>query len=301
MRTQWKKFVRKLKEREFKIKNRALNRAYGTDAAINFFLIVCGAFMALPLVYAISSALKPLDELWLFPPRFLVRNPTIKNFQDLFRLMSNSWVPFSRYIFNTVFVSVIGTTGHVIISSMCAYALSKHKFPGAKLMFNIVVLALMFNATVTTIPNFMIMSKLGWINTYRALIVPAFAAPLGLYLMKQFMEQMVPDAVLESARIDGSSEWRTFWRIVMPMVKPAWLTLILFSFQALWNMSANIFIQSENLKTLNYALSQILAGGIARAGSGAAATVIMMIVPVTIFVVSQRNIVETMSTSGMKD
>ena len=285
----------------FKVNRRALNRSRGADVGINLFLLVCGLFMALPMIYAISSALKPLDELWLFPPRFLVRNPTLKNFQDLFRLMSNSWVPFSRYIFNTAFIAVTGTAGHVIISSMCAYVLSKHKFPGRVLIFNMIVLALMFNGSVTAIPNFVIMSKLGWVNTYRALIVPAFGASLGLYLMKQFMDQVIPDSILESARVDGASEWRTFWRIVMPMVKPAWLTLIIFSFQALWNSGASIFIHSENLKTLNYALSQILAGGIARAGAGAAASVIMMIVPVTIFVITQKSIVETMATSGMKD
>ncbi|NCU25258.1 carbohydrate ABC transporter permease [Candidatus Nomurabacteria bacterium] len=281
--------------------HKKLNRSMGGDLLLYIVLIVFGAVMALPLIYAISNAFKPLDELWLFPPRFFVRNPTLKNFSDLFRIMSNTWVPFSRYIFNTLFVSVVGTAGHIILSSLCAFALAKHDFPGSKILFQIVVLALMFHAAVTVIPNFIIMSYLNWINTYKALIIPAFGSSLGLYLMKQFMEQMIPDSILESAKIDGSSEWRTFWTIVMPMVKPAWLTLIIFSFQSLWNMGTSILIQKEQLKPLNYALQQVLAGGIARAGAGSAATVMMMSLPILIFLFTQSNIVETMSTSGMKE
>ncbi len=253
------------------------------------------------MIYAISQSLKPLDELWMFPPRFLVRNPTLKNFSDLFSLMSSSWVPVSRYVFNTVLISVVGTSGHLIFSSMCAYALSKHQFKGRKVIFETIVLSLMFSTAVTAVPNFLVISKLGMMNTYWALILPAFSSSMGLYLMKQFMEQMIPDSVLEAARIDGSGEFRTFWSIVMPMVKPGWLTLIVFSFQGLWNTGATNLIQKESLKTLNYALSQVVNGGVTRAGAAAAGMVVMMIVPIIMFLVTQSNIIETMSTSGMKD
>ena len=228
------------------------------------------------------------------------QNPTGKNYSDMMTIMSNSWVPFLRYLFNTVFITVAGTFGHVILASMCAFPLAKKKFPGRDVIFNIIVLALMFNATVTAIPNYIIMANLKWINTYLALIVPSFATPLGLYLMKQFMEQ-IPDSLLEAARIDGAGQWRIFWRIAMPNVKAAWLTLTLLQVQNLWNMGASNFIFNEELKTLSYALGQILAGGIARAGVGAAVTVIMMLVPITIFITTQSSIIETMSTSGMKE
>lgn len=257
--------------------------------------------MILPMVYTVSTSLKPLDELWTFPPQFLVQNPTLKNFSDLMRLMSSSIVPFSRYIFNTVLISVAGTAGNVVLSSMCAYGFSKLRVPGTNVMFNMVVLALMFSGTVTAIPSFLIIRSLGWINSYAALIVPAFSAPLGLYLMKQFMEQMVPDTVLEAARIDGAGEYQIFFRIVMMIVKPAWLTLIIFAFQSLWSMGGNIYIYDEQLKTFNYALSQIMAGGLARAGAGAAAAVITLLVPLIVFITVQSNVVETMATSGMKD
>ncbi|MDD6236445.1 MAG: carbohydrate ABC transporter permease [Clostridiales bacterium] len=277
-----------------------LNRSWAGNSIINIILIFFGIFMVLPMVFTISASLKPLDEFWIFPPRFLPINPTTDNFADLMRYMGDSRVPFGRYIFNTVFVAVVGTFGHVILSSMCAYAFTKHNIPGGKAMFTMVVTALMFNTVVTQVPNFLLISKLGMMDTYWALIIPAFASPLGMYLMKQFMEQMVPDEILEAARIDGSSEMRMFFRIVMPMVKPAWLTLIIFSFQGLWNTGSTMYIYSEHLKTLNYALSQIVAGGIARTGVSAAATVVMLIVPILLFILVQSNVVETMSTSGMK-
>ena len=237
-----------------------LNRSVGGDVAINVMLIIFGAFMFLPMLYVVLQSLKPFDELFVYPPRFYVVHPTLQNFSDLFTLMSDSWVPFSRYIFNTVLISVVGTGGNLILSSMCAYALAKIKFPGAGWIFQVVVLSLMFNSTVTSITNFITMSILGWVDTYWAIIVPAFGSTLGLYLMKQFMESSVSDAVLESARLDGSNEFNTFLRIAMPMVKPAWLTLIVYSFQGLWNSGTSIYIQSEQLKTFNYAISQIVSG-----------------------------------------
>ena len=264
-------------------------------------LILLGAFMFLPMLYVIMQSLKPLDELWMFPPRFYVMSPTFKNFTDLFKLMSTSWVPFSRYIFNTVFISVAGTFGNLILSSLAAYALAKIKFPGRKWIFEVIVLSLMFNSTVTAIANFLTMSTLGWVDTYLAIIVPAWCTSLGLYLMKQFMESSVSDAVLESARLDGASEFYTFLKIAMPMVKPAWLTLIIYSFQGLWNSGNSIYIYSEQLKTFNYAINQIVTGGIARAGAAAASQVIMMAVPITVFIITQSNIIETMGSSGMKD
>jgi len=281
--------------------NHALNRSLGGDIAINTILIIFGAFMFIPMFYAIIQSLKPLDELWVFPPRFFVINPTMKNYGDLFRLMSTSWVPFSRYIFNTVLISVVATGGNLLLASLSAYSLKKIKFPGAVMLFAVITYALMFNATVTTITNFLTMSALGWVDTYLAVMVPAMCAPLGLYLMGQFMDSTIPDATIESARLDGAGEWKTYWYIAMPMVKPAWLTLIIFSFNGLWNMGQTIFIQSEELKTFAYAIQQILAGGIVRAGAGAAATVVMMVVPITVFVISQANIIETMASSGMKD
>ena len=278
-----------------------LNRSAGGDAGIFFFLAIMGIFMFLPMYYTVVQALKPLDELWAFPPKFYVVSPTFKNFKDLFRLMNTSWVPFSRYLFNTIIISAGGTFGNLALSSLAAYVLSKMKFPGKNWMFTLIVTSLMFNAVAASIANFIIMSAIGFVDTLWAIIIPAWGSTLGLYLMKQFMDSSVSDAVLESARLDGASELYTFWRIAMPMVKPAWLTLIVYSFQGLWNTGSTIYIYSESLKTFSYAIGQILAGGIVRAGAGAASTVVMMLVPIIVFIISQSKILETMATSGMKD
>lgn len=281
-------------------KRRQPNRSRAGDIFIYCILIFFGLFMAFPLVYAINSAFKPLDEIFVFPPRVFVRNPTTDNFQDLFVILSKSWVPFTRYLFNTLFITVAGTAGHLLIASMGAFVLAKYKFPGSKTFFNIVVIALMFNGYVTAIPNYLVISKIGWIDTYWAVIIPSFAAPMGLFLMKQFMEG-IPDALLEAAKIDGAKEWKVFIRVVMPNVKPAWLTLIIFSVQGLWNTRASNMIYSEALKTLPYAFQQIVTVGVARAGVSAAVTLVMMIIPLVTFIVSESNVLETMASSGIKE
>ncbi|MGN6711033.1 carbohydrate ABC transporter permease [Anaerocolumna jejuensis] len=283
-----------------KLKRRKPNRSRIGDFFIYFFLIIIALLMVFPLVFAINSALKPLDELFLFPPKLFARNPTLDNFTDLFVNMSKSWVTFSRYIFNTVFITVVGTVGHLIIASMGAFVLSKYDFPGGRIFFRIAVVALMFNGYATAIPNYLIISRLGWIDSYLAVIIPAFAAPMGLFLMKQYMEG-VPVSLIEAARIDGAGIWRIFSKIVMPNVKPAWLTLTIFSVQSLWNNQAATYIYSEEKKTLTYALAQVQSGGIARTGQAAAVSVVMMIVPVMVFIISQSQILETMATSGIKE
>ncbi len=277
-----------------------VNRSHAGNFLVFFFVFLLGLFIALPMLYAIGNAFKPLNELWLYPPPLLPRRPTLDNFKDLFGLMQNSWVPISRYLFNTVFITVLGTAGHVLFASMCAYPLAKHRFPGSRFIFKVIFFSLMFSTAVTSIPSYLVMVKLGWIDTYAALIVPPIGGAFGLYLMKQFMEQ-IHDSLLEAAKIDGASEWRIFWSIVMAQVKPAWLTLIVFSVQGLWNLGSSNIIYSEQLKTFPYAVSQIVAGGVARAGASSAVMVVMMIVPICVFLFSQSNIIETMTSSGVKE
>ena len=278
-----------------------LNRSAGGDTGITFMLTILGLFMFLPMYYVVIQSFKPLDELFMFPPKFYVVKPTLDNFGDLFTLMSDSWVPFSRYIFNTVFITICGTLGNLIFASMAAYSLAKLRFPGRNAIFQLIVTSLMFHSTVNTVTHFIILSSFSWIDTYLSVIVPSMATTMGLYLMKQFMETSVPDTVLESARLDGASEFRTYLIIAMPMVKPAWLTLMIECFKTLWNSGASVYIHSEQLKTFNYAIGQILSGGIARSGAGAASTVVMMMVPILVFVINQSQIIETMGSSGMKD
>ncbi len=282
------------------IKRRKPNRSIAGDIFLYIFLVLVAILMFFPIVYAVESALKPLDELYKFPPKIFAQNPTLDNFSDLFVTLSKSWVSFSRYLFNTVFITFVGTAGHLFLASMAAFVLAKYEFPGGKTFFKIVTVAMMFTGYVTGIPNYIIMSKLGMIDTYWSIIIPAFASPMGLFLMKQFMEGL-PTSLIEAAKIDGATEWCVFSRIVMPNVKPAWLTLIIFSVQGLWNNKASTLIYSEEMKTLPYAMQQIQAGGIARTGEAAAVLVVLMVVPIAIFIFSESQILETMASSGLKD
>ena len=291
--------IKRRRKRSYK-KEKKLNRSMAGNTLLFVLMGICGVAMAVPLVMVINNALKPLDELFQFPPKIFVRNPTLENFSDLFILMNDTWVPFSRYMLNTIIITGGGMVGHVIIASLAAYPLAKHNFPGKKILFQMVVLSMMFSWTVTQTPQYMIISWLGINNSYWALILPACAFGMGLYLMKQFMEQL-PDSLMESARLDGASEFRIFWSIVMPNVKPAWLTLAIFQFQQMWGNTGGTFLRDEQLKPLQYALYQISAGGAARAGAGAAVTFLIAAVPITFFLICQSNVLETMTSSGMKE
>ena len=286
-----------MKIRIFKSKT---GRSFWGDLLNFLFLAILGIIMLIPVVFSVSNAFKPLDELFVFPPRFFVRHPTFDNFRILPSLFSDSLVPFSRYILNTLFITVAGTAGSIVIASMAAYVLEKKKFRMREGIFKLVVNTLMFTPAVTAIPSFLIMSKLGFINSYAAILIPTVGSSLNVFLMKQFMVG-VPNTILEAARIDVSGEQWIFWSIVMPSVKPAWMTLIIFCIQNLWGATGGNYIYNEELKTLPYALSQVMSAGLVRAGASAAITTLMMIVPMCVFVITQSNIMETMMSSGIKE
>ena len=277
-----------------------LNRSGGGTVTVFFVLAIFGAFMATPMIYTIVQAFKPLEEIFIFPPRLYVVNPTLRNFQLMGQLANSLWVPFSRYVFNSIFVALTATAGNVVLASMAAYPLAKHNFPGRKLLFKMVTISLLFHGGVMGLAQYIIMAELGMIDTYWALILPSTASTLGLFLMRQFMTQ-IQDSMLEASRIDGANEMQIFARIVMPMVKPAWMTQILFAFQAIWGMTGANIIFTENLKLFPTVLNQIAAGGIARSGVGSAASLILILPPVVVFLVTQSKIMETMAHSGIKE
>lgn len=280
-------------------KKKRINRSRGGDIALFLFLAVFGCFSALPLVLTVSNAFKPLDEIFLYPPRFFVKNPTLDNFSDLINALGSSLVPFSRYFFNTIMVTIVGTFGHIIISSMCAYPLAKYKVPGGAIVSGLVVYSLMFPSSVTSIPNYLVLNTLGLIDTYWSVILPAFAYSTGLYLMRQFMSS-VPTSLIEAAKIDGANEFTIYFKVVMPLVKPAWVTLIILEFQSLWSTYGSTTIYREDYKMVSYALNQIATAGAARQGTLAAVSLIMIIVPIGVFIISQSQVMETMAHSGMK-
>ena len=271
------------------------------NAGVFLFLTIGGLFSMLPLIYAVVTSFKPIDELMIFPPRFFVQRPTLVNYVALPDLLSNLEVPLSRYILNSVGISVISTFIFIILSCMAAFSLSKGQYRGRGIVFWIIQFALMFNTYTLSVPQYLIFSKLKIVDTYWVYILPYLASTLGVFLVKQYIEGYVPDAYLEAARIDGASYYRIFWSIVMPIIKPAILTLALFSFRDTWSAVPNGTIFSEELKTLPQIVSQISNGGIARGGSAMAITVIMMIPPIIVYLLSQSNVVEAMSSAGIKE
>jgi len=287
--------AKKLRVRHHRV---VLNRSKGGDAGITFLLAVMGVVMFLPMWYLIITALKPLGERNITPPNLYVIKPTMQNFIDLFSNMNSTWVPISRYIFNTVIISVAATFGCLVLGSLTAYALSKIHFPGRNGIFKMIQWSLMISSTIAGITNFFIFVFLGWLNTYYISIIPVWASTLGLYLMKQFIDGNVSDEMIEAARIDGAGEFRIYWQIVMPLVKPAWLTLLVTTFQSVWNAGASAYVWDESLKTFNTAIANISTVSV---GASSAGSVVMMSVPIIIFIINQSKIVETMGSSGMKD
>lgn len=283
-----------------RLRSKRVSRSVGGNIAIFIMLALFGLFFLFPLLYIVVNAFKPLNELFIYPPQFYVENPTVENFRQMFRLVGALRVPFERYLFNSLFVTAVGTVCYIFIASLAAYPLAKHKFAGRVLFVNIVVWAMLFRPEVLQIPQYIIIVNLDWLNTYQSVIVPALASSMGVFLMRQFMEAMVPNALLEAAKIDGASEWRIYFSIVMPMVKPAWMTLLLFTFQSMWNATGSQFIYNEEMKVLPVVLSQLAGGGIARAGVASAVALFLLIPTVIVFIISQRSVIETMSHSGLK-
>ena len=281
------------------------SRRYTRSKVGNFFyvcfLILLGLFSVVPLVYCVLTSFKPLDELMIFPPRFSVSRPTMQNYLALPGLLSNLRIPLSRYIFNSLFISAVTTILYVLISSMAAFVLSKSHVRAKKVMFLAVQYALLFTPFTLAIPQYLIFSYTRMIDTYFVYILPYLASTMGVFLMKQYMEGSIPDAILEAARIDGAGYFRMFWSIVLPMVKPCCMTLMLFGFRDVWSALPNGTIFNESLKTLPAVMSQITAGGIARSGSAMAVTVIMMIPPILVYLVSQSNVLESMNSAGIKE
>lgn len=268
-----------------------------------YFVILAafGFIMVVPMAYSVITSFKPLDELLIWPPRFFVRRPTLMNYTVLPTLLSNLHVPLSRYIFNSLFVSAVTTFLHCVIASMAAFTLSKTDIKGKKLFFLIIQFSLLYNAYTLAIPQYLIFSKLHLINSYLVYILPYLPSSLGVFLIKQYMDDSIPHAIIEAAKIDGAGYLRTYWSIIMPMIKPAWMTLALFAFRDMWNMVPSGTIFDEELKTLPTVMSQIVGGGIARSGNAMAVSVILMIPPIIVYLVSQSHVIETMSSAGIKD
>lgn len=287
-------------EKKLKASSGRAGKKHAGTVMIFIFLLVLGIFMILPVYLAVVMSLKPSQEWFIFPPKLYAMDPTLDNFRDMFRSADRLWVPFSRYVANSVLVTASVTLAQCFTASMAAFVLAKGKFRGSKFLNSVIVVSLLYQSNVIYIVQYMVISKLGMIDTYLALILPNIATPVGVFLMRQSISQ-IPDAVIEAAKVDGAGMFRICWDVVMPNQKPALMTLVIFAFQAAWNIQSNTYVFDESLKTLPTAVAQAAASGIARQGVAMAAAVFMLIPPVIVFMAAQKNVIETMAHSGIKD
>lgn len=290
------------------IRNRGINPQGFHVSQIKFYLLLLplAAFMLLPIAFIFSSAFKPPDELYAYPPRFFVVNPTLKNFNDLFSKMSSSGVPVSRYLFNSVVITLVAVAASILVSSTAAYALSKKRFGLRQTLFAINTVALMFVPIAVTIPRFLVIQRLHLLDTFWVHILPGLAMPVGLFLLKQFMDS-IPNEVLEAAQLDGASDLQIYWHIILPLIRPAIATIAILTFQAAWNNAetSTLYVNTESLKTFAFYLSTLTstasgANAVAGQGIAAAAALIMFLPNLIIFIFLQSQVMSTMSHSGLK-
>jgi len=268
------------------------------------FLIPFSVLMLLPILFIINHAFKPQSELFAYPPRFFVRKPTTDNFLELARVVSASGVPFSRYFVNSLFVTVVGVTLAIFITAFSAYALSKLKFKGKKFLFELNTLALMFVPIAVQIPRFLVIARSGLIDSYAAHILPVIVMPVAMFLIKQFIDQ-TPNELIESAKIDGASEMQIFLKIVMPIIAPAIATVGILAFQIIWNDTTTsvLYINDESKRTMAFymmSLTSSMGNAVAGQGMAAAASLLMFIPNLLLFIILQSKVMNTMAHSGIK-
>ena len=263
-----------------KASNKQAGKKAGGTVFIFILLFVLGAFMILPIYLTLVMSVKPVEELFVFPPKLYTLNPTL--------------------VFNSVFVTAAVTVSQCVFSAMAAFVLAKYKFPGSRFLNSVIIIALLYQSNVIYIMQYIVMNKLHLINTYWALILPSVASPICVFLMRQSISQL-PDSIIESAKVDGAGAFTICWKIVMPNQKPALMTLIIFAFQAAWNIQGGSFVYDESLKTLPTVVQQAAESGLARAGVAMASSVFMLLPPVIIFMAAQKYVIETMAYSGIKE
>lgn len=272
---------------------------------IPFLLIVLpiAFLMMLPLVYIFNHAFKPYDELVEFPPKFLARRPTLDNFVELFRATTTTGIPVSRYLFNSILITLIVVVVSIFISSLTGYALSKMKFHIKGVLAEINTIAMMFVGTAVAIPRYVIIEKLGLINNFLVHIVPFLAVPVGMFLIKQFIDQ-IPNELIEAAKMDGANHFMIYRKVILPLIKPAISTIAILSFQSVWNNAdvSATYINSDSLKTFAYYMSTLssVSNPIAGIGMSAAASLIMFVPNLVFFIILQSQVMSTMAHSGIK-
>lgn len=296
-----KRIFRNKLRRVFSNRTAKQSRSKLGNVMMFIFLLIFGIFSMMPLVLMVSNSLKPINELYMYPQHFLPVAPTTASYKTLFNLLTETWIPFTRYLTNTVFITFIVIVGRVIVCSIAAYPLAKLKFKGKAILNSLIMFSLMFSTTINDIANYIIVDALGWVDTYFAVIIPLVGNSLGLFIIRNYTSAAIHDSLLEAARLDGCDEIGCYFKIVMPLIRPAWLTVTILTIQEVWGATHTIYLYSEELKTLPYALSQITSGNMLKQGAAQAGSVLMLVIPVIVFLFSQARMINAMGTSGIKE
>ncbi len=266
-------------------------------------LVPLAIFMAIPIVFIINHAFKPIEELFAFPPTFFVENPVMDNFTRLVRQANAGGISISRYIFNSLVVTASVVLLSIVMSSMAAFALSKLRFRAKNTLMEINNLAMMFVPIAVIIPRYLLVDNLGLINTYFAHVLPLVAMPVGMFLVKQFTDQ-VPDSLIEAAIVDGAGYFKVYRKIILPMIKPAIATVAILAFQSVWNNTetSTMYTNKESMRTLTFYMNTLASNTNAVAGQGvaAAASLIMFLPNLILFILCQSKVMNTMAHSGIK-
>ena len=268
------------------------------------FVVPLALITGLPIVYIIFHAFKPMEELFAFPPKFITTNPTLDNFRQLFKASRAAGIPLSKYVFNSLLITTSVVFSSMILSSAAAYAMSKLKFKGRDFVFNLNQLAIMFVPVAVMIPRYLVVEFLGLTDTYWSQILPLIPLPVSVFLLKQFVDT-VPDSLIEAAYMDGATELHVYFKIIIPMIKPALATAAILVFQQVWsNLEAsNYYISDEGLKSLVFYMNTLAsANGNSVAGQGvqAAASLLMFLPNLILFCFLQNKVMNTMAHSGIK-
>ncbi len=294
------------KRRRAKLWGSGINPRHFHRSQLKFYayLIPMAIVMALPILYIIMTAFKPAGELFAYPPRFFVRNPTLDNFANLFQMASDTAVPATRYLVNSIVATLIVVLATLLMTAATAFVLSKKNFRGKKLLLEINNTALMFVPIAVAIPRYFIIIALGLKNSFWANVIPLLAMPVGLFLVKQFVDQL-PNALVEAAVIDGASDFTILRKIIIPLIRPALSTVAILAFQSAWTATeASVqYIESSNLKTFAFYVSTLAnstGNTVAGQGIAAAGTLLVFVPNLILFIIMQSKVMDTMVHSGIK-
>lgn len=266
-------------------------------AAVHVLVYTLALLMLFPFLWMVSTSLKPEDEVFTWPPRLLPWPPQWSNYRDAWAI-----APFGRYFFNTAFVAVSITGVSLFLNSLAAYAFARLQFRGRDLLFMLLLATTMIPFQVTMIPTFLILERLGWLDTYLGLTVPGFASAFGIFMLRQFMLS-IPEDLLDAARIDGATEFRVYGQIVLPLTKPALATLATFTFMGAWNdfTLPLMVVKSDEMRTLTLAVAALSSGLYVMSFPLMMAAATFVVLPVLVaFLAAQRFFTRSIVLGGFK-